>query len=208
MKKPVRLLTALCTAFLLAVPLGCSPDAPTAPAPVQPQASLIGGLLGGVTDVVGGVTDVVGGVTDVVDGVVRTAGGVLDALLDPLICPTDREYSTTRIVGRSGGTINVGPHRLVVPAGALTRETRITATAPRGSYAEVEFQPHGLKFRTPVTLTMSYAECGLLNSSKPPVIVYADDDRTILEVLKTSIDRSRETITGKTDHFSSYMVAE
>ena len=195
-------LKPLTLAVLLAVPMGCGPDgAPTSPAPaVQPQASLLGGL----TDVVGGLT---GEVIHVVDGTTDVLVATVNTLLGPLVCPTDKEYSETKVIGPFGGTLRVGPHTLVVPAGALNRNVRITATAPKGSYAEVEFQPHGLEFRKDVALTISYAQCGLLNG-RPPTIVYADDERNILEVLRTTIDRNRETVTGKTDHFSSYILAE
>ncbi len=193
---------ALALALLLAVPTGCGPDAaPAGPAPaVQPQASLLGELTGVVDDVTGEVIDVVDGTTDVLVATVNT-------LLSPLVCPTDKSYSETKVIGPFGGTLRVGPHTLVVPAGALNRNVRITATAPKGSYAEVEFQPHGLEFRKDVALTISYAQCGLLNG-RAPTIVYADVERNILEVLRTTIDRSRETVTGKTDHFSSYILAE
>ena len=194
MMKHFRSLTALVVAILLAVPLGCAPDqSPTAPEP-EVQASLLGGVLGGVTDVVGGVVQVV--------------GSVASALLDPLVCPANRSYSSTRTIGRSGGTIWVGDHRLDIPSGALSSDTRITATAPRGDYAEVRFEPHGLQFNKPVTLTISYEECGLLKRSSVPVIVYTDDDRNILEVLKTEINRYQKTVSGKTDHFSGYLLAE
>lgn len=196
------MLKALLMALLLVVPMGCGPDnAPSGPdQPVQPQASLLGGLIGTVEDVTGTVGGVVEGTTELVVD-------VANSLLSPLVCPTNRNYSETRTIGRDGGTIKVGPHTLTIPAGALSGYTRITATAPKGSYAEVEFAPHGLKFKRDVTLTISYAQCGVLNG-RPPVIVYADDDRNILEILKSSIDRSRETVTGKTDHFSSYILAE
>jgi hypothetical protein len=193
--------------------MGCGPDsAPSGPdQPVQPQASLLGGLIGAVGDVTeeltGTVGDVTGTVGGVVEGTTELVGGVVNSLLSPLVCPTDRSYSETRTIGRNGGTIRVGPHTLTIPAGALSRYTLITATAPKGSYAEVEFAPHGLKFQRDVTLTISYAQCGVLNG-RPPAIVYADDDRNILEILESSIDRRSETVTGKTDHFSSYILAE
>ena len=206
MKRSIGFLKALSLTVLLAVPMGCSPDAPTAPeAPASPQASLIGGLLGGTTGVVEGVSEPL---VETVDGLTGVVGGVLNTLLSPLVCPTDQSYSTTKTIGRWGGTIQVGPHTLFVPAGALSSDTRITATAPKGQLAQVEFQPHGLTFKRDVTLTISYAQCSLLATSDVPVIVYADDKLNILEVLESAIDRRQQTITGKTDHFSSYILAE
>ena len=205
MKISLSLLKALSVAVFLAVPVGCASDASTGPTssqPVQePSASLIGDLLG----VVGGTTEevvtVVGGVTEVV-------GGVVNTVLDPLVCPTDVSYTASKKIGPWGGTLRVGPHTLTVPAGALSADTWITATAPKGKYAELQFQPHGLQFKRDVAVTISYAQCGLLNFSRPPVIVYTDDNRTILEILESTLNRRNETITGKTDHFSSYILAE
>jgi hypothetical protein len=204
MKISFGLLKVLSVAVLLAIPMGCA-DAPTAPSPsapvAPPNAALIGDLLGVVDGVTGEVVDVVGGVTE-------TVGGVVNALLDPLVCSVDRSYTASKKIGPWGGTLRVGPHTLTVPAGALSADTWITATAPRGSYAQVQFQPHGLTFKRDVTLSISYEQCGLLNRSNPPVIVYADDKLNILEVLRSTIDTRNETITGKTDHFSSYILAE
>ena len=200
MKKMIRALTTLGMVLFLALPTGCADSAPTAPA--QPvQASLLGGLLGGVTDVVGGVTDIVGGTTEVL---VRT----VSALLQPLVCPAERSYYDSEVIGRQGGTIQVGKHRLYIPEGALTQYTRITATAPSGNYAEVRFEPHGLKFQKPVTLTLSYESCRLGGKSSPPTIVYTDDERNILEVFRTEVDPWRETVSAKTNHFSGYLLAE
>ncbi len=205
MKISLRLLKALSVAVMLAVPMGCASDAPTGPSAGQvvepPNASLIGDLLG----IIEGTTEEVG---TVVGGVTQVVGGVVNALLDPLLCPTDASYTASKRIGPWGGTLRVGPHTLTVPAGALSADTWITATAPKGSYAEVQFQPHGLRFKRDVTLTISYAQCGLLNFRNPPVIVYADDKRTILEILESTLNRRNETITGKTDHFSSYILAE
>lgn len=192
MKRSIGSLKVLLAALLLAVPMGCRPDsAPSGPEQIaQPQASLLGGLVG------------------VVDGTTDLLVDVVNSLLSPLVCPTDKTYSTSKIIGRDGGTIDVGPHTLKIPRGALKRNTLIEATAPKGSYAEVEFEPQGLTFEKDVRLTISYAQCGLLVDSKPPVIVYVDDNKTILEILKSTIDRTKETVTGKTDHFSSYILAE
>jgi hypothetical protein len=194
-KKLSRSLAAFSSALLLAFALGCSADrAPTAAPEPAPDLSLIGDLTGTVTGVVGGV----------VGGVVQLA----NAILSPLVCPTNDSYSASKTIGRNGGTLRVGPHTLTIPSGALSQDTRITATAPEGSYAELQFQPHGLTFKKDVTLSVSYAQCGLLQKNNPPVIVYADDNRNILEILKSAIDTRQKTVTGKTGHFSSYILAE
>jgi hypothetical protein len=103
--------------------------------------------------------------------------------------------------------LRVGPHSLYIPPGALRGVETITATAPAGRLVEVQFQPHGLQFERPATLTMSYRHCGLLGKILPR-IVYADENRNILEVLLSLPNLLTRTVSAKTDHFSSYLVAE
>ena len=91
--------------------------------------------------------------------------------------------------------------------GALKSAQRITATAPAGNVVEVEFQPHGLQFAKPTHLTMSYRDCGIVGKLLPR-IAYVDENRNILEVLLTVPNVFRQTVTGTTDHFSSYMLAD
>ena len=185
--KPLRSLRGLFAALLLAVSAACSQDTapPLSPAPA-PELSLIGDLTGTLT-------------------------GTVSELLPPvsglLECKVTESYSTTQSVGPFGGTIRVGPHSLYIPAGALKSTQRITATAPKGKYVEVEFQPHGLKFAKPTQLTMSYKDCSLVGQLLPR-IVYADDKYNILEVLLTVPNILRQTVTAETDHFSSYMLAD
>jgi hypothetical protein len=190
--KPFRSLAAFCSALLLAAALGCSPDtAPTA-APPAPDLSLIGDLTNTIGDVTGTVTDL--------------AAQVLP-IKGLLACNVTQTYSTTQSVGPLGGTIRVGPHSLVIPANALSARTTITATAPAGKIVEVEFYPHGLKFQKQTTLTMSYRDCGLLKDVLPQ-IVYADDKNNIIEQLLSLVNILNRTVSAKTDHFSSYILAE
>jgi hypothetical protein len=194
MNRMIRALTTLGMVLFLALPVSCSDNAPTAPAESEVQASLLGGVLGGVTDLVGETTELL----------VAT----VNTLLEPVVCPAERTYSDSEVIGRGGGTLQVGKHRLSIPAGALTQYTRITATAPSGNFAEVRFEPHGLKFERPVTLTLSYESCRLLGRSTPPTIVYTDDKRNILEVFRSEVDPWRKTVSAKTNHFSGYLLAE
>ena len=181
--KPLRTFRVLFAALLVTIAAACSSEkAPTlAPSPA-PELSLIGDLTGAVT-----------------------------TLLEPaeglLACNVTQSYTTTKAIGPMGGTIKVGPHSLVIPPDALTSTLFITATAPKGKVVEVEFQPHGLKFRRPTSLTMSYRDCNLV-SQLLPRIVYADDKYNILETFLTIPDVLRQTVTAKTDHFSSYLLAE
>lgn len=118
--------------------------------------------------------------------------------------PADTESA---IIGPNGGTIRVGPHRLEIPRGALRVNTRITASIESERVNHVELQPHGLEFRKPVELTMSYANCDLVSILLPKTIVYTTPRLRILDVLETVDDLRRRELSTELDHFSDYVLA-
>jgi len=144
--------------------------------------------------------DLIGGL---VGGVANTVQSVL------LTCRPLPYASAVKTVGPLGGTLKVGPHTLVIPRGALSTNTVITAEAPSSKYAQVVFSPHGLLFSNSAkpALTLSYAHCnGLLTVIKPK-IVYVDKNLKILETLLSLNLSFNKSVTAPLSHFSSYMVA-
>jgi hypothetical protein len=139
----------------------------------------------------------------------RPDGLVASSLLQsarpgPLPC-TKRESETKSVViGPEGGTLHVGGHRLVVPAGALSKPTLITGTVPAGTTATIVFAPEGLKFKIPATLVMSVSGCE--STITDPHIRYIDDEGRSLEQLPTVYDRKRRELTAPLFHFSGYQV--
>jgi hypothetical protein len=115
--------------------------------------------------------------------------------------------AASEVIGPRGGTIQVSGYTLKVPAGALQRDVLITAVAPRGSVNLVEFQPQGLQFSRPASLTMSYANCGLIGGLLPHHIAYTDNSLKILQLLPALDDLLRQTATASIGHFSGYAVA-
>lgn len=115
--------------------------------------------------------------------------------------------SVTQTVGSAGGTIVVGAHSLSIPAGALDSAVAITAVAPSDTVNRVIFEPSGLVFQQPASLTMSYANCNLLGSSLPKNIAYVDGALDILYYLLSVDDPSTRTVTGRLEHFSEYAIA-
>src|SRR5436305_11694205 len=83
--------------------------------------------------------------------------------------------TATQTVGSAGGVIKIGPHALSIPAGALDAPVTITATAPSDNVNRVRFQPEGLVFQRPATLTMSYANCNLLGKILPKRLASTSD---------------------------------
>ena len=133
-------------------------------------------------------------------------GGLLSAT-GLLSCTPMPTASATATIGPEGGTMVIGPHRFVVPAGALGSPVTITAVAPSGRVNRVAFQPEGLVFERSASLTMSYANCNLLGKLLPKRIAYIDDNLNILSYLLSLDNLFAKQVTGQVNHFSTYAVA-
>jgi hypothetical protein len=114
--------------------------------------------------------------------------------------------SQTKTIGPRGGELRVGPHRLVIPAGALATDVEITGTSAWGARRGVEFEPHGLQFRQPVRLTMSFEKC-VLPAAGDVLIVYTALGNKIAAEQPSLSDDELKTVDAWTDHFSGYAVA-
>ena len=134
-------------------------------------------------------------------------GGLLKSLTDLRLlgCSTQPYVSVTKVVGTAGGTIVVGTHKLVIPAGALTRSYTIRAEQVQYRVNSVRFSPEGLKFAKPAKLTMSYGNCSPLLVLKR--VVYTDELLRILELIPSLDNLWNKTVTGDIRHFSRYAVA-
>jgi hypothetical protein len=138
-----------------------------------------------------------------------------DALLFGLVSPklslvtcTPLPYdSVTQTVGPAGGTIQVGAYSLVIPDSALDSAVTITAVAPSDTVNAVRFQPQGLHFNQKASLTMSYANCGIVGWVLPQHIAYTTDGLQIVEFLPSVSDVLSQTVTGSIRHFSEYALA-
>ncbi len=137
-------------------------------------------------------------------------GSTVDSLVHQgglLRCSPQPYDSVTRVIGPEGGTIEVGENSLVVPAGALAAPTAITAVAPSDTVDLVRFQPQGLVFRTPASLTMSYENCDLHGVGLARRIAYVGDSLEIVQSLASSDDEHTDATTTRLQHFSGYAVA-
>jgi hypothetical protein len=127
-------------------------------------------------------------------------------LVDLLRCEPREYQGDAEIIGPTGGTLHIGEHELVIPRGALTEETLISAEARTSSLVDVEFQPEGLTFQRPARLTLSYKNCEV-----PPtldlLVAYLGVGNKILEFPASEDYRSYSEVTGEINHFSRYAVA-
>ena len=179
-----RRTTAFFLAVVLAAGVSCTsgdalgPSEPSAPAQMtahDEQSLLIGGLLDGVKN------------------------------LRLLSCSAQPYVAVTKVVGPAGGTIVVGTHRLVIPAGALARNYTIRAEQVPNRVNSVRFAPEGLKFAKPAKLTLSYSNCSPLLLVKR--VVYTDELLRILELIPSLDNLKSKSVTGDIRHFSRYAVA-
>ena len=123
-------------------------------------------------------------------------------------CTPIASDSVTQLIGPAGGTLFVGPHVLRVPEGALSEPVEITAVAPSDTVNRIVFSPHGLDLAESAWLTMSYANCGVVNWLLPKRVAYTSDDLLqILEILLSFDNIFARRVTGRLDHFSTYAVA-
>src|SRR4051812_19896638 len=122
-----------------------------------------------------------------------------------LSCSAQPYAVKTQTVGTAGGTIVIGTHRLMIPAGALAKPVQIKAEQVTGRVNSVRFSPEGLKFAKPATLTLSYSNCSPLLLLKR--VVYTNELLSILELLPSVDDLRTRTVSASIRHFSRYAVA-
>ena len=131
--------------------------------------------------------------------------GAATGLLKCSQLPADTETAT---VGGAGGALTIGPHTLVIPAGALSAPVTITGSIVQGGGVNaVHFEPDGLQFAKTAYLTMSYANCSLLGTLAPKRIAYTTDALAIVEYLLSIDNLWTRKVTGRLHHFSSYAVS-
>ena len=134
-------------------------------------------------------------------GVVRVVTGILSPVLTRET-PLSRDEVVSEMIGRNGGVIRL-PHAgltVNIPAGALSRSTRITVRAPAGDLLGYEFAPHGLQFNRPVTLTQD------MSGRADVEVVYFDGAlQPTVEVLEVlPVWATRNAAVFRIEHFSGY----
>jgi hypothetical protein len=130
----------------------------------------------------------------------------------------DTDVSWSFDVGPAGTTVRHPSTGLTisVPAGAVTAPTHITVIALRGAPLAYRFEPHGLQFERPLTLTQSLhglhlpRSLGLLAGYFPNDSLATDavtGDARVSEILPVQIDVRGHNAVLYVHHFSGYTVA-
>src|SRR6266850_2838565 len=161
-----RLLSLLLVLTVGLFALSCGTDStPTGPAPTAATpapSALLDGITGGL-----------------IDGITRTVNGLL------LSCSPLPYAKDVETIGPYGGTLQAGPHTLVIPPGALSAGVVITMDAPVGTARSVRLMPEGLQFNpgTRAVLSLSYQNCRSLLPIFRKKVAYTDNLLNILQLL-------------------------
>jgi hypothetical protein len=139
---------------------------------------------------------------DIHDGLaVPGSGGQGSASTKPLACTVDAPLTGSALIGPRGGELDVGPHRLIIPPGALDSTTLVSGSVPQGSTLRIDFQPEGLHFRKPAGLILDASSCGAV-----PNALYLDEVDGLVEEIDAVYSAWWHTIAAPIDHFSGYML--
>lgn len=133
-----------------------------------------------------------------------------ERVLEPsalLRCDPLQYSGTAVIVGPDGGDIDVGPHKLRVPRGALPWNAVITVESTTSLEIGVELSPKGVGFAQKLVLELDYKHCTLPDTLPPLRGVWVSDSGAVLEFPPTVDDRAGGRLSVELDHFSKYAVA-
>jgi hypothetical protein len=165
-------------ALALAAVVACTGDSPTGPVAQAPAAT-----------------------RNTYPGSHRTRDA-LSGKFVPANCTPKNAAEGTALIGPRGGVLNIGTHRLIIPAGALDRTVQISGSVPAGKPFEVDLQPHGLRFRKAAGLILDATSC-----TDVPPIVYLIDQYTVTPPIPAFYSNWWKAIACPIWHFSGYMVA-
>jgi hypothetical protein len=122
--------------------------------------------------------------------------------VNPFNMPQRRIHVTSM-----GGTIVLGPHTLIVPAGAVDHDMEITISSSSLTGIAIDCSPSPYHFNAPVTLVLSNVGTQYPASNAAPNInaYYMAPDGSLQE-LQSTVDPVDQTVTTQTDHFSRYIL--
>lgn len=131
-----------------------------------------------------------------------SSGNASNAHTQPIACTIATGDSVTKIIGASGGEIDAGPSHLIIPPGALTKDTAVTAVVPAGNTIVVKFSPQGLHFKKPAGLILDASTC-----TKVPDVLYINEVGGENELITAIYANWWHVVAAPLDHFSQYMLA-
>jgi hypothetical protein len=145
------------------------------------------------------------------DAVFLTTELTAAATASLLSCAPADGWSATVMITSAGRRFEHGGVRIDVPAGAVLTPTRFAVTVPASTYAEIQVTADGAthyRFAAPVTMTIPYDHCGLVDTSNLGVWYIDKQSRALLEFMGGHTDPVARTVTFQTDHLSGYAIAD
>lgn len=140
--------------------------------------------------------------------------------------PLATPITASATIGILGGVIRLpgAGLKVVVPALALTKSTKITVTAVAGSQVAYEFEPHGIRFVTPLLVTQDLNGTSAVNSgglintvlngglfagyfSSTTDLNQPGGTALVSELLNVALNLTSKSATFSVFHFSGYLVA-
>ncbi len=128
--------------------------------------------------------------------------------------------SASAAIGAQGGAIRIPSVGAVftVPAGALTKRTKITMRADAGRNVVFEMSPSGLQFATPATLTLDLSFTNAYKSQAiakqlsggyivSRLLIGADDGVTTYQDLTATVNDALTSASFPVPHFSVVILA-
>jgi hypothetical protein len=113
-----------------------------------------------------------------------------------------------KVIGPAGGTVAFGPHSLIIPAGALSAPTPITAATLHGDTLAVTFGPSGLQFKQPATLVLSYKHCTVQPSDTLSIVLVTNQMTEMIQMVPSKDRKLKQAVEGQIQHFSVYAASE
>ncbi|HEX6368390.1 MAG TPA: hypothetical protein VF006_05625 [Longimicrobium sp.] len=156
-------------------------------------------------------------------GAISTGGPLLDLSDPPLVVdvlqrsePLLHNFAATALIGRAGGIIRLpeAGFTITFPANSVRLPTPITVVAVPGTAVAYLFQPHGLVFQNPPTITQDLrgteafrdpSLLGELEGAYFPEVGLLDGLTAIVrETRPTTVDRTGWRMRFDVQHFSGY----
>ena len=113
-----------------------------------------------------------------------------------------------QVIGPAGGTVAFGPHSLIIPAGALSAPTSITAATLHGDTLAVTFGPSGLQFKQPATLVLSYKHCTVQPADTLSIVLVNNKMTEMIQMVPSNDKKTKQAVEGLIQHFSVYAASE
>jgi hypothetical protein len=128
-----------------------------------------------------------------------------------LVCPNPEEQRTDVEIGKEGGVVAVGGHRLELPPGSVREPVKFSVALLADKVLKLDIKANGedsFKFENPATLTLTFEKCEA--PSNPSYLFIAKIDPKTNEVLArldSRVNERERTVTAQLSSLTAYSLA-